>query len=294
MDPRLLLDDWLATGTLRPSTRQAYRQEVTSWLDWCDHTWPHPGSHVDPYHFGIEHVAAWSYDRYLKNALDGRPFDGPDALAQLAATHPHIAKSHDRRITALTGYYEAARDHGCLRIVPDLTELRSGVDRDGQPPKRLDPMERAAFLAAVGGWGPDHSRNHHRDRLIAYLLLEGLRPGQIVRLDMRHLHEVTTSTGVLAYDVRAPDEFENVGKPYSLEPLTSAALKEYLPKRRKPADGVHCLIIGEGGNGVVSDYPNMIVQQIAATSSVLSQRRPPVTADALAHTGYWDTPPAGS
>lgn len=290
MDPRLLLDDWLATGTLRPSTQIAYRQEVGSWLDWCDHTWPHPGPHVDPWTFGIEHVAGWSYDRYLKEYLDGRPFDGPDALAFIADQFPHVAKSHDRRITALTGFYEAARDRGAIRITPNLTELRSGVDRDAQAPKRLHPMERQAFLVAVGGWGPDHSRNHLRDRLIAYLLLEGLRPGQIVRLDIRHLYETTAGVGGLSYDVRAPDEFENVGKKYTLEPLTSAALKEYLPKRRKPADGVHCLIIGEGGSGVVSEYPNKIVQQIAATSAVLAQRTPPVTADALAHTGFWDTP----
>jgi integrase len=293
MDPRLLLDDWLATGALRPSTQQAYRIEVTSWLDWCDHTWPHAGPHVDPYACGIEHVAGWAYDRHLKDCLGNRPFDGPHALAWIAEQYPHVAKSHDRRITALTGFYEAARERGAIRLVPDLSELRSGVDRDAQPPKRLDPMERAAFLAAVGGWGPDHSRNHLRDRLIAYLLLEGLRPGQIVRMDIRHLYEQTTSSGGLSYDVRAPDDHENVGKKYTLEPLTSAAVKEYLPKRRKPADGVHCLIIGEGGQGLVSDYPNKIVQQIAATSTVLAQRTPPVTADSLAHTGYWDVPPAG-
>lgn len=287
MDPRALLDDWLTTGTLRPSTQAAYRQEVTSWLTWCTHTG------TDPYRFGIEHVAAWAEQRYLRPYLGTRPFDGPDALAHLAQEHPEVARSHDRRITALTQYYGAAAARQAVRAAPDLSDLRSGVDRDTQSPQRLDPMERAAFLAAVGGWGPGNSRNHLRDRLIAYLLLEGLRSGQIVRLDIRHLYETTTGTGALAYDVRAPDDFENTGKKYTLEPLTSQAVKEYLPKRRRPSEGVHCLIIGEGGHGVVSEYPNRIVQQIAATSGVLAQRTPPVTADALAHTGYWDTPPTG-
>ena len=287
MDPRLLLDDWLATGALRPSTQLAYRIEVTSWLDWC------ALRGVNPYSFGIEHVAAWAEERYLRPYLDNRPFDGPAALAHLAEHHPEAARSHDRRITALTQYYSAAADRHIIRAAPDLSELRSGVDRDSQSPRRLDPMERAAFLAAIGGWGPHSSRNHLRDRLIAYLLLEGLRPGQIVRLDIRHLYEQTTPTGGLSYDVRAPDDHENVGKQFQLEPLTSAAVKEYLPKRRKPADGVHCLIIGEGGQGIVSDYPNKIVQQIAATSTVLAQRTPPVTADAIAHTRYWDAPPTG-
>lgn len=290
MDPHALLEDWLTTGALRSSTQIAYRTDITNWLSWCAER------AVNPYSFGIEHVAAWADERYLRPAgyLGNRPFDGPGALAQLADEHPEAAKSHDRRITSLTQYYTAAAERQVIRAAPDLSELRSGVDRDGRAPKRLDPMERAAFLAAVGGWGPGNSRNHLRDRLIAYLLLEGMRPGQIVRLDVRHLYEQTTSVGGLSYDVRAPDDHENVGKQYQLAPLTSQAVKEYLPKRRKPADGVYCLIIGEGGQGLVSEYPNKIVQQIAATSGVLAQRTPPVTADSLAHTGYWDTPPPGN
>jgi integrase len=287
MDPRTLLEDWLTTGTLRPSTQVAYRQEVGSWLTWCAE------KTVDPYHFGIEHVAAWADERYLRPYLGTRPFDGPEALAFLAAEHPEAAKSHDRRITALTQYYTEAAARRIIRAAPDLTMLRSGVDRDAGSPKRLTASERTAFLIAVGGWGPNNSRNHLRDRLIAYLLLEGLRPGQIVRLDIRHLYEVPLPNGSATYDVRAPDDHENVGKQYTLDQVTAAAIKEYLPKRRKPADGVHCLIIGEGGNGVVSEYPNKIVQQIAATSPVLAQRTPPVTADVLAHTGFWDTPPEG-
>ncbi|MFG2276763.1 hypothetical protein ACGFNY_44270 [Streptomyces chartreusis] len=286
MDPRLLLDDWLAAGTLRPSTQAAYRQEVGSWLTWCATTG------TDPYAFGIEHVAAWADQRYLRPYLGTRPFDGPAALAHLADQHPEVAKSHDRRITALTQYYSAAADRNIIRAAPDLTELRSGVDRDADAPKRLTASERTAFLIAVGGWSTHNSRNHLRDRLIAYLLLEGLRPGQIVRLDLRHLYEVPLPSGSTTYEVRAPDDHENVGKQWVLDPVTAAAIHEYMPKRRKPAEGVHCLIIGEGGNGVVPEYPNKIVQQIAATSPVLAQRTPPVTADVLAHTGFWDTPPA--
>lgn len=287
MDPLLLLDDWLTAGILRPSTQIAYRQEVTSWLDWCTLRG------IDPYAFGIEHVAAWADERYLRPYLGTRPFDGPAALAFLAAEHPEAAKSHDRRITCLTQYYTAAADRQIIRAAPDLSQLRSGVDRDGTAPKRLDPDERDAFLIAVGSWGPHNSRNHHRDRLIAYLLLEGIRPGRIVLLDIRHLYPMTAGTGGTYYEVRAPDDHENVGKPYTLGRITSAALTEYLPKRRKPADGVHCLITVEGGQGIDSEYPNKIVQQIAATSAVLAQRTPPVTADALAHTGGWNTPAEG-
>lgn len=284
-DARRLLESWITGGTLRPSTQIAYRRDVTSWLDWCDHTWPHAGPHVDPYDFGIEHVAAWSYDRYLTDVLGNRPFDGPAALAWLAEHHPAVAKSHDRRISALTGFLQHAHDAGRIRVVPDLTALRSGLDRDADTPRRLTPDERDALLAAVGGY---RSRNAERDQLIAYLLLEGIRPGRLVQIDNRHIYPVTGPGGRTYYEVRAPDDHENVGKPYQLGMLASAALARYLPKRRKPADGVHTLLIAEGGYPLTSDYPNKIIQSIVA-GSVLDGRIPPVTADALAHTGSWAT-----
>ncbi|MGW3383390.1 hypothetical protein ACWDCO_24780 [Streptomyces albogriseolus] len=280
MDPRTLLDTWLTSGTLRPASQATYRIEVTSWLDWCD------TAGIDPWHITLHHIAQWAHDRYLHQVLDGRPLNGPDALAWLAQHHPDVAKSHDKRITALTGYYEAARTHGLLRQLPDLKLLRTGIDRDATPPRRLTPMERTVLFTCIGMWGPDQARHYRRDRLIAYLLLEGLRPGEIVRLDMRHLYELPDFT----YEVRAPDDFENVGKKFTLEPLTVAALKAYLPSRPRPADGVHELILGQGGRPVVSRYPNMLVQQICATHPLLADRNPPVTADTIAHTGFWDTP----
>ena len=283
MDPRTLLDDWLASGTLRPTTQARYRADATSWLDWCE------TNGVHPYHADIRHVARWCEDRYLRPHLDGRVFDGPVALAYLAETSPDVAGTHDGRITAITQYYVAAHARRLVTGVPNLLDLRSGLDRAAGEPQKLTPAERDAFLSAVGGWGPDQRRHYLRDRLIAYLLLEGLRPGEVVRLDVRHLYEQPDGT----YDLRAPDDFENVGKKHSLSLLTSEALREYLPVRIQPADGVHALIIGQGGKPIVSRYPNMLVQEIASLRSVLAQRRPPVTADALAHTRPWDTPQEG-
>ncbi|MFJ8727741.1 hypothetical protein [Streptomyces sp. NPDC093269] len=282
MDPRTLLDDWLNDSALRPSTRATYRIEITSWLDWC------AAAGTDPYSIGIEHIARWAEDRYLAPHLDGRPFDGPEALAWLADQRPDVARSHDKRVTALTQFYEAAKDRNLIRLTPDLTMLRSGLDRDATPPARLTYMERAAFFACIGMWGPDKARHYARDRLIAYLLLEGLRPGEIVRLDMRHLYEQPDGT----YEVRAPDDFENVGQKHVLEPLTVGALRAYLPRRPEPADGEHALILGQGGRPIVSRYPNMLIRQMASTEPTLAQRHPPVTADVVAHTGFWDTPPA--
>jgi integrase len=278
MDPRALLEDWLASGTLRPYTVHArYRPEVTSWLDWCD------ANGVHPYHANIRHVAKWCEDVYLHRYLDGRPFD-PDGLAYLVQTSPQVCGTHDGRITSVTQYYVAAHARGLITGVPNLMDLRSGVDRDPGEPRRLTQDERDAFLSAIGGWGPEQRRHYLRDRLIAHLLLEGLRPGEVVRLDMRHLYEQPDGT----YDIRTPDDFENVGVKHTLGVNASDALREYLPARITPADGVHALIIGQGGKPIVSRYPNMLVQEMASLRPILAQRRPPVTADALAHTGKRD------
>ena len=279
MDPRALLDDWLTAGTLRPSTVSRYRPQVDDWLTWCEQHGIHP------YHVTIEHVAKWSEKRLLPY-LDGRAFNGPEDLAYVAQTSPDVAGTHDGFITAVTQYYRAAHDRGLITGVPNLTDLRSGVDRVPDQPQRLTYMERAVLFACIGGWGPDQARHYRRDRLIVYLLLEGLRPAEVTRIDMRHLYELPDGT----MEVRAPDDFENVGKKFTLEPLTLAALKDYLPSRPTPQDGVHALILGQGGRPIVSRYPNMLVRQIAATHPLLAQRNPPVTADAVAHTGFWDTP----
>lgn len=278
MDPFALLETWLASGTLRPSTTARYQRDVTSWLTWCR------DNDVHPYRADIRHVARWCEDRYLRPHLDGRPFD-PAGLAYLTETAPEVAGTHDGRITAVTQYYVAAHDRHLVTGVPNLLDLRSGVDRDGGEPRKLTQDERDAFLGAIGGWGPEQRRHYLRDRLIAHLLLEGLRPGEVVRLDIRHLYEQPDGT----FQLRAPDDFENVGKQHTLGINASEALREYLPARITPVDGVHALIIGQGGRPIVSRYPNMLVQEIASLRPVLAQRRPPVTADALAHTGKRDT-----
>ena len=59
MDPRALLDTWLTSGTLRPSTVGRYRPQVDDWLTWCE------TNGVHPYHARIEHVAKWSEKRLL-------------------------------------------------------------------------------------------------------------------------------------------------------------------------------------------------------------------------------------
>lgn len=284
MDALTLMETWLTGGTLRASSRIEYRREVTRWLTWC--ATQHPP--IDPYACGIEDIAAWA-GTYLTEQLDGRLFDSPDALTHVAEHHPAAALTHDRRITAITQYYQACKEYGAIRLVPDLTMLRSGLDRASGVPRRLTAEERSALIFVIGQWGPDHTRGrlYLRDRLIAFLLLEGLRPAEVTRVDMRHLYPIDGGR----YEVRAPDyEFEAVGSKHVLNRVTATALNAYLPHRPRPQDGVHAVILGEGGRPIKTDYPNLRIRQMCALDPLLAQREPPVTADTLAHTGFFDTP----
>lgn len=282
MEPAALLHDWLATSALRPSTRAEYLREITSFLNWCQQQNPT----IDALTARPKDIAAWSHDRYLAPYLDGQPFNGPDALGWLAAKHPEVARSHDRRISALTQYYEAAYDRRIITLPPELTALRSGVPRPPGAKNRLDPRERAVLFTCIGMWGPRHSKYWQRDQLAVFLLLEGLRPAEVIRVSKRHLYPQPDST----WEVRAPDEEqENVGKRFVLEPLTGAALKAYLAVRPEPADpGEHVLLLNGRRQRLQSRWPNKVVGQMVATHPLLADRQPPVTADTIAHTGFWD------
>lgn len=303
MDPEDLLNDWLATSALRPASRAEYHREVSSFLTWCTLTRSpltgQPRRPVDPIAAGPSDIAQWSYDTYLHELLGERSFDGPDALAYLADRHPEAARSHDRRITALTGYFDAAVARRLITIPPDLKVLRSGVPRPPGARNRLTARERAVLLACTGAWGPTRSKHHERDQLCIYLLLEGLRPAQVVRLDRRHLYPQPDGS----WDVRAPDDGENTGRKFTLDPMTGVALKAYLAVRPDPKDPEeHALILSSRGTATFSRWPNTLVGQIVATNPLLSDRDPqlppeeralPITADAIAHTGLWDTPDTG-
>ncbi|MGH8916773.1 MAG: hypothetical protein ACRD0H_00255, partial [Actinomycetes bacterium] len=274
-----------------------YQRELAGpkgFLTWCNAQQPP----VDALTARPQDIAAWSADNFLHPYLDGRPFDGPDALGHLADRHPEAARTHDRRITALTMYYEAAYQRRIITVLPDLTLLRSGVTRPAGAKNRLNRRERAVLFTVIGSWGPQHSKHWQRDQLAVWLLLEGLRHAQVIRVDTRHLYPQPDGT----MELRAPDAHENTGKKYVLEPLTAAAVHNYLKVRPEPADPEeHALLLSDHRRALQSRWVNVLVGQMAATQPLLADRRdpetgetpPPVTADTIAHTGFWDTPDGG-
>jgi integrase len=284
MDAATLLRDWLATSTLRPSSQAEYSREVHSFLTWCLEQKPP----IDALTARPKDIAAWAYEKYLHVYLPGIPFTGPDALAYLADQHPDTARTHDRRITALTMYYKAAADRGLITLPPDLQRLRSGVNRPAGARNRLDDIERAALLTAIGAWGPHRSARWQRDRLAVYLLLEGMRPSQVIRLNSRHIYPQPDGTT----HVRAPDDHENVGPKFVLNRMTSAALTAYQAVRPEPADPEEqALLLNNRREQLQFRWVNKLVGEMVATEPLLADRDPAVTADIIAHTGFLDTPP---
>jgi integrase len=287
MDAETLLEQWLTSSALRPSTQAEYQRELAGpkgFLTWCATQQPP----IDALTARPADIATWAHDCFLRDHLNGHPFDGPDALAWLAQHHPEAARSHDRRITALTMYYRAATDRGIITIPPNLAALRSGAVRPTGARNRLDRNERAALYMAIGSWGPHRSQHWQRDRLAALLLLEGLRPAEVVRVDMRHLNTLPD----LTTEVRAPDyDYEALGKPFTLHPMTTAALQLYLAVRPQPADpDVHVLLLSNRRGPLYTRWPNDLIGELVASEPLLATREPPVTADTIAHTGLWDTP----
>src|ERR1044072_1700228 len=139
MDAEELLHTWLNGSALRHSPRAEYTREIGSFLTWCAGQTPP----VDAVTARPKDIAAWAADCFLGPYLDGRPFDGPDALGHLADQHPEAARSHDRRISALTQYFEAAYDRGIITLPPHLTALRSRVPSAPGPPARPQYFEPA-------------------------------------------------------------------------------------------------------------------------------------------------------
>lgn len=194
---------WLSNRRLSEHTREAYRRDVTSFLDWCAE------AGVEPRQARFTHVN--EYARALESTVD------PRSGRTLAPTT--IA----RKLSGLSSWYDFLLKLQAVAANPVGGADRPSVDRDHSATIGMSPAEVDAMLRVAEA---DSSRHYAIITLLADL---GLRVGELCRLDLSDLghergHRTVRFTG-------------KGGKPRrrALAPGTAAALDQYLADRARIA-----------------------------------------------------------
>lgn len=153
--------------------------------------------------------------------------------------HPRPNRSphnRDRRLSALSAFYNYAVNAGHIDTVPlNLAMLRTTELPRTTP---LTPREALYVWIAADDLLPGEQHHGamgatpHRDRLMAYLMLDGLRPRQITALDLEDLNPTTHTAKIL---VAKGDGTRQ--RTLSLE--VWGALDGYLPHRKPGRDNGH-------------------------------------------------------
>lgn len=146
-------DAWLANRRLAANTREAYRRDVATFLDWCDQ------NQVQPLQAKFTHINM--YARGLEQSLT------PATVA--------------RKLSGLSSWYDFLCKVGVLAANPVAVADRPYVSRDHSATVGLSPSEVDALLYAAK---MDSARHHALVTLLADL---GLRVSEAVRLDMDDL-----------------------------------------------------------------------------------------------------------
>lgn len=163
MDARTVLAQWLAEDNperrgrqrlLHGTTPEGYRDDVTAWLDFLD-----------------------------KIGLSAWEADGSTVKTWLDSTR-HSPRSRARHVSALGTFYTHAQRLGYVGHSPAHPALRGRPDQEPGLALLSHEQMQAVREAADGLKTPTATR----DRLLIYLMLAGLRPRQIIELDLRDLH----------------------------------------------------------------------------------------------------------
>jgi integrase/recombinase XerD len=196
-------DGWLANRRLSGHTREAYRRDVRSFLDWC------LGRELDPLAVSFVHVNA--YARELESTSDprtGRPL-APTTVA--------------RKLSGLSSWYAFLQKINAISANPVGGADRPRVARDHSATIGLSGTEVDALLAAAErDGGPGQIRNQ---AVVAILADLGLRVGELVSLDIEDLgyergHRSVRFTGKGGTHRRR-----------ALTPASTAAVETYLLQR---------------------------------------------------------------
>jgi integrase/recombinase XerD len=193
-------DGWLRNRRLSDHTRDAYRRDVGTWLDWCRQRG------LDPLSATFLHVNA--YARELESTSEGR-----------ALTPATVA----RKLSGLSSWYGFLLKLGAVPANPVAGADRPQVSRDHSATVGLSGDEVDALIAAAElAGGPAHVRNQ---AVIAILADLGLRVGEVCSLDVSDLgyergHRSVRFTGKGGAQRRR-----------ALTPASTAAVETYLLQR---------------------------------------------------------------
>jgi integrase/recombinase XerD len=202
-DLEAFTNGWLANRRLSEHTRDAYRRDVSGWLDWCR------DRDLDPISVTFIHINA--YARELESTSDsrtGRPFT-PATVA--------------RKLSGLSSWYGFLVKINAITANPVGGADRPRVNRDHSATVGLSADEVDALLvAAEADTVPARVRNL---AVISVLADLGLRVGEVVGLNVEDLgyergHRTVRFTGK-----------GGVRRQRALTPASTAAVESYLLHR---------------------------------------------------------------
>lgn len=156
---RQFTEEWLANRRFSDNTRDAYRRDVTAWLDWCE------DNDLDPLKARFTDVNAWG--RELENPPGGKPL-APATVA--------------RKMSGVSSWYLFLVKLGAVDTNPAAVADRPEVDRHYSNTVSFTKLEAMAMLEAageqpdpIGPVGP---------LLAAWLIQLGTRATETTRVDL--------------------------------------------------------------------------------------------------------------
>lgn len=158
-------EGWLANRRLSPHTRDAYRRDVSSWLEWCR------ARDLDPLTATFIHVNA--YAREMESVVDPR------------SGRTLSPATVDRKLTGMSSWYSFLVKLGALTKNPVEGVDRPERDRDHSSTVGLTADEvDLLILAAKNDTSLQRVRNY---AAIMVLVDLGLRVGELISLDVEDL-----------------------------------------------------------------------------------------------------------
>ncbi|WP_344626583.1 endonuclease domain-containing protein [Kitasatospora arboriphila] len=263
---------------MQGTTPIRYGADVRDWLHFTEET-----TGIGAWQATEDTAKTWAYAPALRPPPQGEPSRRP--LAPRVSLH-----NPARRLAALSAFYAFAAAAGHIAEPPfnaaTLRPAPTALPRTAP----LSLEQAAAMLCAADDLVPGRQRRGpyevapHRDRLLVYLLLDGLRPRQAVGIDLEDLHEEDPHRRVRILTCPAPKGDGTIQHQPARE--VWQAIADYLPHRvegQDPATGRRPLLTSRNGRRLdPNTMPGRIVKAVAARAPELIFEPNTITPDRLA------------